>query len=662
MKLLVTAEERERATGVGLLNKNGKVVDLTWLAGLEDPFKEELMKRTQGLEKEEDLLGFFKELGGQWCSRRRKRKIVDASEFGNVLPVGWKLILGLKRKEGRAWVYCRRYVSPGGQQFMSCKDVSAHFGSSEVKQLKDYAGGSVGKEDKVLAESFAGDIRKLEDRGQANERERELSLLGMDNLAEVQIRDLFECHKCMMIFDEKDTYLQHLLSFHQKTTRRYRLGSSVGDGVIIKDGKYECQFCHKVFHERRRYNGHVGIHVRNYVRGIEESPEVRMALQSIGEPRTTDELPSRISKMDALIEIAQSSIQQTSSSGHDNGTNDGRNSENQIMVSNPEPPASLSDDELNSDIPFSERDSEDDTNDEPLEPELDRQKDKWMVTDGTTEKTSDAGDVLDAKMGSLSAEMQHGASYETTGTKDGQTLSSGEIENCGVNQEKEGSESHLIAPIIDQEPCDTKNDVNLVASGRPDLPKPDELDRLTNIEVEIGFGIHRSLANSNTIQETVDRLFEESVVQHEVPEPPELQPQDSLEISQEFLTLNTILDKEENAFGSSNKVTEVEELRLEEIEKFKFSFDAGQEPVSLPEVALNNEVMEGACGNFAQFETEVIADMTGGQQLTTLCVWCGVEFRHEAVDAEMQSDSVGYMCPSCKAKISGPLNVLDSGC
>ena len=106
----------------------------------------------------------------------------------------------------------------------------------------------------------------------SSEQPKEATLLGMDNLADVQIRDLFECHKCSMTFDEKDTYLQHLLSYHQRTTRRYRLGSSVGDGVIIKDGKYECQFCHKVFLERRRYNGHVGIHVRNYVRRVEEVP------------------------------------------------------------------------------------------------------------------------------------------------------------------------------------------------------------------------------------------------------------------------------------------------------------------------------------------------------------------------------------------------------
>lgn len=71
---------------------------------------EELRRRTEGMDKEEELLGFLRDIGGQWCSRRRKRRIVDASEFGDILPVDWKLLLGLKRKEGRTWVYCRRYI------------------------------------------------------------------------------------------------------------------------------------------------------------------------------------------------------------------------------------------------------------------------------------------------------------------------------------------------------------------------------------------------------------------------------------------------------------------------------------------------------------------------------------------------------------------------
>lgn len=97
--------------GEGLIvNKNGAAVDIWALQNSENPFGDELRRRTLGLETEEELLGFMRDLGGQWGSRRKKRKIVDATEFGDALPLGWKLLLGLKRKERRAWIYCRRYI------------------------------------------------------------------------------------------------------------------------------------------------------------------------------------------------------------------------------------------------------------------------------------------------------------------------------------------------------------------------------------------------------------------------------------------------------------------------------------------------------------------------------------------------------------------------
>ena len=75
--------------------------------------------------------------------------------------------------------------------------------------------------------------------------------------------------------------------------------------------------------------------------------------------------------------------------------------------------------------------------------------------------------------------------------------------------------------------------------------------------------------------------------------------------------------------------------------------------MTLHEVPLgvgNIAEMEAAYDSSLQFESDVIVDTADRQQLT-MCVWCGIEFRHEAFDTEMQSDSVGYMCPDCKAKI-----------
>lgn len=93
-----------------MLNKDGEPVDLAVLGTLEDPFGEEMRRRTKGLGSSEELLRFLGRLNGQWGSTRKKRRIVDAGEFGNVLPKGWKLLLSIKRKEGRVWLHCRRYI------------------------------------------------------------------------------------------------------------------------------------------------------------------------------------------------------------------------------------------------------------------------------------------------------------------------------------------------------------------------------------------------------------------------------------------------------------------------------------------------------------------------------------------------------------------------
>jgi hypothetical protein len=93
-----------------VLNPKGVAVDLARLAELVDPYGEELRQRTAGLGSESELLGFMNALEGQWGSRRRRRKFVDAGMFADHLPRGWKLLLGLKRKERVAWINCRRYV------------------------------------------------------------------------------------------------------------------------------------------------------------------------------------------------------------------------------------------------------------------------------------------------------------------------------------------------------------------------------------------------------------------------------------------------------------------------------------------------------------------------------------------------------------------------
>ncbi|KAK6136490.1 hypothetical protein DH2020_029786 [Rehmannia glutinosa] len=290
----------ENGVGIELQEVNGKgeVVDFAELEKKGDElYGEELKRRTVGLETEEDVLGFLSGLEGQWCSRRKKRKYVDAGLLGDALPIGWKLLLGLRRRDYRVSVYCRRCIRWWHSKSLLdnnlCHAKRLHlfeilFWGNDANQQRDQKTCSIqeayvlssGKNacpadksnvmarDIVVHSTLAGNA--------SNSHENDDCLMGIENLPEVQVKDIFECFKCNLTFDEKNLYLQHLFSFHQKTTKRYKFGTPVGEGVIINDGKYECQFCHKMSKKS-------------------ESP-----LQ--------DAVPPRSSKMDALIEIAQNSI------------------------------------------------------------------------------------------------------------------------------------------------------------------------------------------------------------------------------------------------------------------------------------------------------------------------------------------------------------------
>lgn len=124
-------------------NKNGGLV----VDDIGDPFGEELIGRTQGSTTESELLEFLEGLHGEWGSKFKKRRIVEATELCDLLPAGWKLVLNLQRRAGRASVVCRRYVSPDGRQFDSYKDVSSYlvsvFGVQDKSHLKcSYSDGS----------------------------------------------------------------------------------------------------------------------------------------------------------------------------------------------------------------------------------------------------------------------------------------------------------------------------------------------------------------------------------------------------------------------------------------------------------------------------------------------------------------------------------------
>lgn len=646
-----------------IVNKNGVVIDFAALSEVEHPFALEIARRTEGLKEEEELLGFLSDLVGQWGSRRRKRRIVDASDFGDVLPLGWKLLLSLKRKDGRAWIYCRRYISPNGQQFLSCKEVSSYlqslFGHADAQLQITQRSENILPELRVTTENVsnpaaASVAREEQDQRQIvatnsdasglsvyNERFKEIALLEMDNLADVQIRDLFECHKCSMTFDEKDAYLQHLLSIHQKTTRRYRLGSSVSDGVIIKDGKFECQFCHKVFLEKRRYNSHVGIHVRNYLRRAEDLPGQPNVLGAEESP-VTDETPSRITKMDALIEIAQNSIIEDSvREPYCSSTL------NTIPVS--EIAVGDLDEDINAESPFGEQKMEKSLTGTNVVSDLNQQGSPRLPMDGTIEEIDANNRVVDAKMvsfldntGLLSVNKKNVDAPDTSEGKGDVALTVEGFDRSGSELQGASQSPLLHSSGNHMKPGSKKSENSGCTKTRGDL-KLDE-DSSNKSDLKIGLDSCKDVPGVSNVHVTAMPTSTENVVQSKVSNP-SVSPEQSLD-----------------SFSAFSSDKGFQELRLEDIGSLEYDFASVPGSLDVSTELANDIVVQGTCTSSAQSASqEVMLNMDYKNQLTTTCVWCGIEFNHDAVNSEIQSDSVGFMCPVCKAKISGQINVLDSG-
>ncbi|WOK96251.1 hypothetical protein Cni_G04958 [Canna indica] len=248
-----------------VLNRKDETVDLIALGQKMDPFADELRRRTVGLTTEEQLLDFMSGFDGQWGSRRRRRRIVDASVFGDHLPRGWKLLLSLKRKEGEVWVYCRRYISPSGKQFLSCKEVSSYILTlvGDPNALLP-----VSVQDNVSAprsEKLNTDYAAIISDQEHLVKERPKLSLGAPFSSSSADHE-----KQIGEYNVED---QHQMPCHQINAKRRKLDKLIGEGIIIKDGKFECQICHEMFTDRNHYNGHIGTHVRYQGPNAETLPD-----------------------------------------------------------------------------------------------------------------------------------------------------------------------------------------------------------------------------------------------------------------------------------------------------------------------------------------------------------------------------------------------------
>ncbi|KAL2460424.1 Uncharacterized protein Adt_43844 [Abeliophyllum distichum] len=608
-------KKRLLENGVGMelqkVNVKGEVVDFENLEKNGDElYSEELRRRTMGMDTEEGVLGFLSGLEGQWCSRRKKRKYVDAGAFGDALPIGWKLLLGLRRRDFRVSVYCRRCISPTGQQFISCKEATSflrsYFEGNDADRPRDQKTCSIqqaygvatenprptDKIDELKPDMLA--LSTLVSPTPSDAHENDGCLVGIENLPEVQVQDIFECVKCNLTFDEKKAYLEHLFSFHQKTTKRYRFGTPIGEGVIIRDGKYECQFCHKVFDERRSYNGHVGVHVRNSGKGSDELVTT-VTVQENSQSPVKETLPSRTSKMDALIEIAQNSIFENS-------------------------------------------------------------KGRGTSEQATGDKNPSMMNLEEAQAPSTDYEMNLGSDPIEIQTKD---FEPDKAPNEGLNAD-DGQAKMVDENLVRN---DNTRNINVIVGSNctNDLEHVElnDIENYENSELETGFEDRGSKPSQNHLEDTPGLVEEISF--HNVPSASSVPLAPSF---QYFPPFDSMSSKVEHGFSVIDQKLEndtgFEELRFDDIEPFRYGFVNGQESPSLPGGSIglrNNAGIEDGFNSTIRFGSEEVALNTADiSQLTTVCVWCRTEFKLDGVESESPSDSIGYMCPTCKDNISGHLN------
>ncbi|CAI9301864.1 unnamed protein product [Lactuca saligna] len=258
---------------IELVNCRGVKVNLENLGMLEDPYGLEIRRRTEGLSTKDELLGFLGGLNGEWGTSTKKRKVVDASYFGDALPKGWKLSLSIKKRSDLVWLFCRRYISPSGMQFESFKEVSMYLLSllgeknldkpthipSNSRDDFGSKGASMNRKD-VSVRVDARRSRPIVLALSSRDFKKEVKSNTVDPI-NVKVVEFFKCLNCFMIFEGKVDLFDHQMLAHK--TERSQLDSATSEWTVVKGGIFECQFCNKTFNERNRYNEHIGTHGTN---------------------------------------------------------------------------------------------------------------------------------------------------------------------------------------------------------------------------------------------------------------------------------------------------------------------------------------------------------------------------------------------------------------
>ncbi|KAI3750692.1 hypothetical protein L2E82_21441 [Cichorium intybus] len=652
------------------VNCRGVKVNLENLGRLEDPYGHEIRRRTEGMSTKDELLGFLGGLDGEWATSRKKRRVVNASDFGDALPKGWKLSLSIKKKSAHVWLFCRRYISPGGRQFDSCKEVSLYLLSlvgekalvksnqTQSNNSDDFAlkGTSVNARDRhvvlALPTSLPRDFKKQ-------------VKSNIVNPIDVQVEEIFKCLKCFMIFEGKVSLFDHQLLSHK--TERSQLDSEISELMVLKGGIFECQFCSNTYNERNQYNEHIVTHEINNTKICEP-------LESETAEKPVDLDPVLLTEILDNVEIKS----------HDATFGD----KDTLVSSSPQ-----SDHKINSDTELKVNEhihdlnmNEKDDNEEEKAPDVSDSKSDFNLVNETSMSVKENNEKFE-----ISVETVDSIENDIVGI-----MSNNEdaVTETGVTHVDYKQESSRNNPLLD---FDENRYSYGIANSRVDDSAFDNLTEKESVNEDVGSKVitenfhiqdnvnnhpsNRStevnlddfqiFRNVDSVNNKVDSLgnsqnglnlelcslvptvneefnFQDDVtgIYDNAPESSETGLFDHFSVTDDIFGNNTL---DEFKFGNSNAIYEDP---VKKVSKIEDTFDVQTNLPYFPYDNNNNN------NNNTGIEEEGFDSTfwTGGRNVitTSVCAWCRNEFQ---MQPEIQG-GVASLCPNCSDGFSGQVNML----
>ncbi|KAH7518612.1 hypothetical protein FEM48_Zijuj09G0189700 [Ziziphus jujuba var. spinosa] len=210
-----------------------------------------------------------------------------------------------------------------------------------------------------------------------------------------------------------------------------------------------------------------------------------------------------------------------------------------------------------------------------------------MSTDGSMEKPSDRSEIVDVKMDAclyytnlFPIKKQDGNASKTFSGKEGLTFIIHELNKSGL--ERQGaSESGGVSPSGHHVICDVDSKTNTNDTDNLERVSPVEINSKGN-EMKVYVDSSNDRPSNDIVTESIQKTSEGKELQGGVSD----SSMSMVQQSHYFPPFDAASDKGEQVSGVDQKnenITGFEELRLDELEAMKYSFETGQDSLPLQE-------------------------------------------------------------------------------